>query len=317
VTLAWGIAATGRIARDVGTVIARHPEHRVAAVSSRALDRAQALATDLGAIAYGDHRAMIEDPAVQAVYVATPHSNHAEVAEIALAAGKAVLCEKPLTHSLSESERLVALSESTGTFLMEAMWMRFNPLVQLLVARLPELGSLRSVHASFGFVAPTDPSSRLWAAELGGGALLDLAVYTVDLARLLLGDPSAVTATGTLRADGVDEEQTLHLRFPSGAHALLDTSLVAKLPGTATVVGTHGSALLSPTFHAPTRLDLALRGQEPEVHELSDRRAGFVGEIEEVARCLREGRRDSTVAPQAQTLATSRVLEQARQQLHA
>jgi predicted dehydrogenase len=316
-TLAWGIAATGRIARDVGTVIAAHPEMRVAAVGSRSLERAQALSGELGGAAYDSYVALVEDPAVEAVYVATPHAQHAEVVEIALAAGKAVLCEKPLTHTLAESERLAALSESTGTFLMEAMWMRFNPLVQLLQTRLADLGELRSLHASFGFVATTDPTSRLWAPELGGGAVLDLGVYTVDLARLLLGDPSSITATGTLRPNGVDEDETVHLTFPSGAQALLDTSLVARYPGTATLVGTRGHALLSPTFHAPTRLDVVVTGQEPEVHELAERTQGFVGELEEVARCVREGRRQSEVAPLSETLSTMRVLDEVRRQLQA
>ena len=318
-TLCWGIAATGRIAREVGTVIAAHQDMQVSAVASRSLDRARGLAAELGAgQAYDSYAALVEDPAVEAVYVATPHAQHAQVVEIALAAGKAVLCEKPLTPTLAESERLVALAESTGstgTFLMEAMWMRFNPLVRLLLSRVPDLGELRSVHACFGFVAPDDPASRLWAPELGGGALLDLGVYTVDLARLLLGDPTGLTAIGSLRENGVDEEETLQLSFAGGAHALLDTSLVARLPGTATIVGSRGHALLSPAFHAPTRLDLVITGREPEEHLLGNRTAGYVGELEEVARCLAAGLPQSDVNPLSETLATMRVLDRARELL--
>ena len=145
--------------------------------------------------------------------------------------------------------------------------------------------------------------------------LLDLAVYTVDLARLLLGDPVRVEARGTLRANGVDEDETLALTFGNGARALLDTSLVARLPGTATVVGSRGHALLSPTFHAPTQLDLVVAGTEPEQHRIADRNQGFVGELEEVARCVREGRRQSDIAPLSDTLATLRVLDTARRLL--
>ncbi len=314
-SLGWGVVATGKIARTVGAVIAAHPDMHVAAVASRSLPRARALAAELGGNAHDSYEALVADPAVQAVYVATPHAQHAEVAEIALLAGKAVLCEKPLTHSLAESERLVALARATGTFLLEAMWMRFNPLVQLLAARSFELGELRSVHASFGFVAPDDPTNRLWHPDLGGGALLDLAVYTVDFARLLLGEPASVSAVGTMRADGVDEGQTIHLSFPRGAHALLDTSLVTQLPGSATVVGSRGCAVLSPTFHAPTRLELVSTGRETEVHELADREAGRVAMLDEVARCLSAGLVESTVDPLSETLATLRVLEQVRQLL--
>jgi predicted dehydrogenase len=317
-TLAWGIAATGRIARAVGGLIAAHPQMSVAAVGSRSRARALELATDLGAAtAHGSYAALVEDPQVQAVYVATPHAGHAEVVEAALLAGKAVLCEKPLTHDLAETERLVALSASTGAFLMEGMWMRFNPLVQQLQARVRagDLGHLRSLHASFGFVAPPDPASRLWDPALGGGALLDLGVYTVDLARLLLGDPSGVAATGSLSPTGVDAEQALHLTFPGGAHALLDTSLVARMPGTALLVGSAGWAELSPSFHAPTRLVLQRGGSDPEVHEISERTAGFVGELEEVARCVAQGRRESDVLPLAESVATMRVLHRARELL--
>jgi predicted dehydrogenase len=317
-TLGWGIAATGRIARDVGEVIARHPDMAVTAVASRSLDRARGLAAHLGdGSAYDSYQQLVDDPAVQAVYVATPHAQHAEVVELALTAGKPVLCEKPMTHDLRESERLVALSESTGTFLMEGLWMRFNPLVQQLVERLDELGPLRSVHATFGFVAPDDPTSRLWDPALGGGAVLDLAVYTVDLARLLLGEPTSVTATGSLHPIGVDAEETLHLTFASGAHAQLDTSLIARLPGTALIVGVRGWAELGPSFHAPTRLRLQVAGAQPEEHTIADRSAGFVGELEEVARCLSLGLRESTVNPLSETLGTLRVLDEALTQLHA
>lgn len=319
-TLAWGIAATGRIARSVGAVIAAHPGMRVAAVGSRDPDRAAGLAAELGAArSYGSYAELVQDSQVQAVYVATPHAQHAEVVEAALAAGRAVLCEKPLTHSLAETQRLAALAKDSGVFLMEGMWMRFNPLVQLLGSRVRagDLGELQALHASFGFVAAPDPTGRLWNPQLGGGALLDLGVYSVDLARMLLGDPDGVTVTGTLAPTGVDAQSSLHLSWAGGAQALLDISLLAPLPGTALVVGSRGYAELSPTFHAPTRLRLATLGAEVEEHLLADRTAGFVGEIEEVARCLAEGRTQSTVLPLSESVATMAVLEHARSLLGA
>jgi predicted dehydrogenase len=318
-SLSWGIAATGRIARTVGTLIAQHPEMHVAAVGSRDLSRAAALASDLAApAAYGSYAELVADPAVDAVYVATPHAQHAAVVQIALAAGKAVLCEKPLTHDLGESSRLAGLALSTGTFLMEAMWTRFNPLVQQLRQAVLDgtLGEVRSIHASFGFPAPFDPAGRLWDPSLGGGALLDLGVYTVDFARLLLGTPSVVTARGSLADTGVDAEESLLLQWESGATALLDTSLLVLLPNTATVIGSGGTAVLSPSFHAPTSLRIARLYRDPEEHRIADRTAGMIGELEEVARCRTEGRGQSTIMPLEESLATMRVLDQARQQLH-
>lgn len=316
-SLSWGVAGTGRIAGDVGGLIADHPQMRVAAVGSRDPVRAAAMAQQLRADrAHGSYADLVEDPAVQAVYVATPHAGHAAVVEAALDAGRAVLCEKPLTASLAETERLAARAQSAGVFLMEGMWMRFNPLVQQLAGLIDagELGEIRSLAASFGFAAPYDATGRLWDPGLGGGALLDLGVYCVDLARLLLGTPEQVEATGSLAPTGVDAESTLVLSWASGATALLAQSLVSNLSGIATVVGSRGWASLLPSFHAPTQLVVQTDGPVRE-HTIDDRRAGFVGELEEVARCLAEGRTSSEVMPLAETLATMRVLHEARAQL--
>lgn len=318
-TLAWGVAATGRIARAVGGHIAAHPDMRVAAVGSRSAARAADLAADLGADrSYGSYAELVADPAVLAVYVATPHAQHAEVVEPALRAGKAVLCEKPLTASLAQTERLVALAAQTGTFLMEGVWMRFNPLVQQLreLVRSGGLGTVRSLHASIGLAAAYDPTGRLWAPDLGGGALLDLGVYTVDFARLLLGQVETVEVSGSLAATGVEAECAMALGFSDGRRALLDTSLLTALPGTATVIGSRGWAELSPTFHAPTRLTLVVDGASSD-HTLPERTIGFRRELEEVARCLADGRRQSDVLPLADTVATMQVLAEGRRLLGA
>lgn len=317
-TLAWGIAATGGIARTVGRIIAGHPDMRVAAVGSRSGQRARAFAAELEAPAsYGSYSEMVEDPAVQAVYVATPHAQHAGVAELALSAGRGVLCEKPLTASLADTQRLVAFAQQRGVFLMEAMWTRFNPLVRRLkdLVDAGALGEIRTIRASFGFVAPYDAQSRLWNPALGGGALLDIGVYPVDLAHLLLGPPAQVTATGSLAPTGVDAEATVTLGWEGGAQALLETSFRVPLPGTAVIVGSAGHAELGPSFHAPTRLVVECGGAGPETWTVPDRNAGFIGELDEVARCLAEGRLDSEVHPLSATLATMRVLEQARRQI--
>ncbi|MFP5218889.1 MAG: Gfo/Idh/MocA family protein [Actinomycetes bacterium] len=316
----WGVAATGRIARAVGTVVAEHPDMHVAAVGSRDAGRAAALAADLGAPrSYGSYDKLVHDDDVAAVYVATPHAQHAGVVVAALEAGKAVLCEKPLTHDLAETERLAQLAKDTGAFLMEGMWTRFNPLVRRVVdlAERGDLGELRSLHASIGFPAPYDPGGRLWSPSLGGGALLDIGVYTVDLARLLLGDPVDVRATGSLAGTGVDAESSVVLSFAGGAHAVLDQSLLTRMPTTAVLFGSAGWAQLDAAFYAPTRLVVQRGDHEPEEHVLPDRRAGFVGELEEVVRCVHERRPESDVLPLTETVATMRVLDDARRQLGA
>ncbi|MBN6055147.1 Gfo/Idh/MocA family oxidoreductase, partial [Nonomuraea sp. RK-328] len=313
--LAWGIAATGGIARTVGAVIAAEPGMRVAAVGSRDLGRAAALAAELGAeSAYGSYAELCADPAVDAVYVATPHAQHLAVAEAAIVAGKAVLCEKPLAASLADAERMVRLAREAGVFLMEAMWMRFNPLIRRVAAD-PRFGEIRSVHASFGFALPFDPAHRLWAPELGGGALLDLGIYPFGLAQLLLGAPSEVRMTGSLAPSGVDAEAGGVLVYPGGRRAIVETSLLAPYPNSAYVVGTGMRADIQAPFWAPSRLVLSGPSMETEVHDLDPADNGYAGELREVRDALAEGRTESHVMPLDESLAMMGLLEDARDQL--
>ncbi|MGI5271070.1 Gfo/Idh/MocA family protein [Nonomuraea sp. CA-218870] len=314
--LAWGIAATGGIARTVGAVIAAEPGMRVAAVGSRDLGRAEALAAKLGAeTAHGSYAELCADPAVDAVYVATPHARHLEVAEAAIAAGKAVLCEKPLAATVADAERMVRLAREAGVFLMEAMWMRFNPLIRML-ARDERFGEIRSVRASFGFALPYDPAHRLWAPELGGGALLDLGIYPMGLAQLFLGQPESTHITGSPAAGGVDAEAGGLMRYPGGRRALVECSLVAAYANDASVVGTGMRADLDAPFWAPRRVVLSGPGMEPEEHVLDDPADnGYAGELREVRDCLAQGRTESAIMPLDDSLAMMRMLADARSQI--
>ncbi|GAA2844102.1 Gfo/Idh/MocA family protein [Nonomuraea rubra] len=311
----WGIAATGGIARTVGAAIAAEPGMRVAAVGSRNLARAQALAATLEAeSAYGSYEQLCADPAVDAIYVATPHAQHLQVAELAIAAGKAVLCEKPLAATVDDAEKMVRLAREAGVFLMEAMWMRFNPLVRRLAAD-PRFGEIRSVQATFGFAAPYDPAHRLWAPELGGGALLDLGIYPFGLAQLLLGMPADLRITGSLAPSGVDAEAAGVLLYPGGRHALVATSLLGNYPNTACVVGTQMRADLQTPFWAPQRIVLTGPSMEPEEHVLDPADNGYAGELREVRAATAEGRTESSIMPLDESLAMLGLLADARRQI--
>ncbi|AQZ64488.1 hypothetical protein BKM31_26235 [[Actinomadura] parvosata subsp. kistnae] len=311
----WGIAATGGIARTVGAAIAAEPGMRVAAVGSRSLARAQALAATLEAeSAYGSYEELCADPGVDAIYVATPHAQHLQVAEAAIAAGKAVLCEKPLAATVQDAEKMVRLAREAGVFLMEAMWMRFNPLVRR-IAEDPRFGEIRSVQASFGFAAPYDPAHRLWAPELGGGALLDLGIYPFGLAQLLLGMPSDLRITGSLAPSGVDAEAAGVLLYPGGRHALVAASLLGNYPNQASVVGTQMRADLQAPFWAPQRIVLTGPSMEPEEHVLDPADNGYAGEIREVRAAMAEGRTESSIMPLDESLAMMGLLADARRQI--
>ncbi|SDJ77752.1 Gfo/Idh/MocA family protein [Nonomuraea jiangxiensis] len=312
---AWGIAATGGIARTVGAAIVAEPGMRVAAVGSRALGRARALAATLGAeSAYDSYERLCADPAVDAIYVATPHAQHLEVAEAAIAAGKAVLCEKPLAATVADAERMIRLAREAGVFLMEAMWMRFNPLIQAIAAD-PRFGDVRSVQASFGFSHPYDPAHRLWAPELGGGALLDLGIYPFGLAQLFLGLPTELRVTGSLAPSGVDAEAAGVLLYPEGRRALVETSLLGDYPNSASVVGTGMRADILTPFWAPQRILLSGPGMEPEEHVLDPADNGYAGELREVRAAAAEGRTESSIMPLDDSLAMMRLLADARRQL--
>ncbi|GAA3802260.1 Gfo/Idh/MocA family oxidoreductase [Sphaerisporangium flaviroseum] len=318
--LSWGIAATGGIARVVGEVIAAEPGMRVAAVGSRDLERARGLAADLGAPrAYGSYAELVVDPEVDVVYVATPHSHHLQVAELAIAAGRAVLCEKPLAGTVADAERMVKSAREAGVFLMEAMWMRFNPLVRRLhgLVRDGSFGTLRSVSASFGFPLPYDPAHRLWNPDLGGGALLDLGVYPMALSQLLLGEPDTMTVTGALAPSGVDAEAGLLMSWNDGARALLDTSLLSPLANTASVTGTSMRADLDAPFFATRRLVLHTASGESEEHVPAASDNGYAGEIREVHDALSRGLVESTIMPLDDSLAMMRLVEEARARVDA
>ncbi|MEU8137387.1 Gfo/Idh/MocA family protein [Streptodolium elevatio] len=322
-TFGWGIAATGSIAETVGRVIAAEPGMRIAAVGSRSKDRAAEFAAKVaGGTAYGSYADMIADPAVDAVYVATPHAQHRAIVEAAIAARKPVLCEKPLGVTFAEAEALVAQARAADVFLMEAMWMRFNPLIQRVQATVESgaLGEVRSVSASLGFPVPYVPQHRLWNPALGGGALLDLGIYPVALAYLLLGSPDSMAAVGALGPSGVDAETALLLGWNGGARAMLETSLVGMLPMTATVVGTKGRIDIAPAFQETTHISVYTYGADfrpavPEEFRIDSSSEAYAAQAREVRDCVRAGRVESRIMPLDATLGVLRILEDARSSL--
>jgi predicted dehydrogenase len=315
----WGMAATGSMAGTIAAAITAEPGMRIAAVGSRDRDRAYAFAAKHGgANAYGSYSELVKDPGVDAVYIATPHAQHRGVAELAFAAGKPVLCEKPLAATYADAKALVEQARAAGVFLMEAMWMRFNPVIRHAqdVIAAGAIGEVRSITASFGFPMPFDAAHRLWDPAQGGGALLDLGIYPVALAHLLLGPPEHVHVTGCLGATGVDAEAGLTMTWPGGARAMVETSLLALQPMTGTISGTKGRLDIDAPFHATSRLAVH---RYPDVEEFCAEgpQQALAGELREVRDLVRLGRTESPVMPLDDTLAVMRILEDARASLGA
>lgn len=315
----WGIAGPGRIALAVAADLALVPGARLVAVGSRDQGRAEAFAAAHGpeVRAHGSYRALVEDPDVDVVYVATPHPQHRPVALAAIAAGKAVLVEKAFTATLAGAEEVVAAARAAGVFAMEAMWTRFQPATAHLRSLLADgtLGEARHVSADLGAFRPYDPADRLFAPELGGGALLDLGVYVVSFAQMVLGTPTEVIARGGLAPNGVDLDAALLLTFAGGATATLACSLGHHSPSRARVDGTLASAELPHRFHHAGAVRVSRPDGPTEVVDLPPTGIGFTHELVEVTEAVRAGRVESGVMPLADTLAVQAVLEEAGAQL--
>lgn len=310
----WGVLATGRIAGTVVDDLALVEGAERLAVASRDLGRAERFAAEHGVErAYGSYQELLADPDVDVVYVATPHAQHHLVTSQVLAAGKPALVEKAFTCSLAAADDLVAQARAAGLFLMEAMWTRLQP----GIVRLRELvadgaiGEIRTVTADLGFVQPFEPSHRLFDPAQGGGSLLDLGVYPVSFAQMLMGSASRVQATGLLNELGTDSEAGLLLSYENGGHALLSCSLLGGTPGRASVVGTKGRVTVEPRFHHTTRIVLERSGHDAEEVPAELYGRGYTHQMAHVAQCLADGLTESPAMPLDDTLAVMGVLDEA------
>ncbi|GAA3810666.1 Gfo/Idh/MocA family protein [Streptomyces chiangmaiensis] len=317
----WGILATGGIASAFAADLVDLPDAEIVAVASRSEESAKAFAERFGIPrAYGRWGALAEDADVDVVYVATPHSAHRAAAGMCLEAGRNVLCEKAFTLNAREAGELVALAKERGTFLMEAMWMYCHPLVRRLKALVDDgaIGEVRSVQADFGLAGPFPPSHRLRDLALGGGALLDLGVYPVSFAQLLLGEPSDVVARAVLSDEGVDLQTGALLSWESGALASVHCSIHGGTPVTAAVTGSRGRIDVPHGFFYPDRFVLQRDGHDPEEFRADPSdgpRNSLKHEATEVMRALRAGETESPLVPLEGTLAVMRTLDAIRDRI--
>ena len=314
----WGVLATGGIARNFVSDVLAMPDAEVVAVGSRSQEAADRFAAAHGIPrAYGSWQELAADPDVDVVYIATPHSVHHPASLICLRAGKAVLCEKPFTLDLAQTDEVIAAARDAGRFLMEAMWMRCFPGIQTVCGLVADgaIGDVTAVHADFGLAGPYDATHRLRARELGGGALLDLGVYPVTFAQLILGPPGTIQASARLTPEGVDENTGMIFGYASGAIAALTCSLVGDTRRAAVVTGTQGRIELPRNFYRPPGFTLVRGSAEPEWIDTPFDGLGYHFEAAEVHRCLREGLTESPVAPLAETLAVMATLDAVREQI--
>lgn len=314
----WGILATGGIAASFTADLLDMADAQVMAVGSRGQESAKRFAERFGIPrSYGSWADLAADDDLDVIYVATPHAAHRTAAGLCLEAGRAVLCEKAFTLNAREADELIGLARAHDRFLMEAMWTYCDPVVRRMTALVRDgaIGEVRAVHADFGLPGPFDPAHRLRDPAQGGGALLDLGVYPVSFAQLLLGEPADVRARAELSPEGVDVNTGLLLGWDTGAVALLSCSLTADTPMTAAVTGSAGRIEFPRGFFHPDRFVLHRPGHDPEEFTAPGALRSYQHEAAEVMRCLRAGERESPLVPLSGTLAVMRTLDAARAQI--
>jgi predicted dehydrogenase len=313
----WGIAATGGIARKFAEGLGRLKDADLVAVASRSKARADDFANQFGiAHRHGHYEALAEDNDVEVVYVASPHARHYPDAMLFLEAGKNVLCEKPLALNALQAERMCEFARSRGLFVMEAVWSRFLPAYQALGRLLEEhaIGDPLLVEADFGFRMPVMPAHRLFDLSLGGGALLDLGIYPLQLASLVLGTPDTVKAVAHLGETGVDELTAAVLHHPGGQLATIKASIRAGLSNTARITASDGVITLPAFMHCPDHISVTSADRAQVINAPMDGN-GLHYEAIEVQRCLRDGLLESPRIPHSDTLSLAATMDQIRFQI--
>ncbi len=310
----WGVIGPGNIAQRFGAALAASPNGVLRGVAGRNPERTRRFAATFDAsCCYADAGELVRDPQIDAVYIALPHPFHFDVARMALEHGKAVLCEKPITLNRPQLEALIALAGQRQCFLMEAMWTRFLPVtrqVQHWIAA-GEIGRLRMIYADFGFCAAYQPGHRLFAPELGGGALLDVGIYPLAYAQLFAGEPEQLASQVSLTPDGVDGDNAMLLRYPHDVLAMLSSSIMSSTGGAARLCGSEGSIEV-PHFWGAERATLVRNNGANETFEAPHRVNGFEYEIEEVHRCLAAGVVESPGMPWRDSLALQQIMDRFR-----
>ncbi|WP_203784967.1 Gfo/Idh/MocA family protein [Paractinoplanes rishiriensis] len=314
----WGIVGLGGIAAQFARDLPLAPGAELAAVGSRSAETAAAFAERFGfARAYGSYAELAADPDVDVVYVATPHAQHLDAALTCIEGGKAVLVEKPITLDLASAASLVQAAHTRGVFLMEAMWMRLNPAVLKVAELVAEgaIGWVSAIHADFGLQGPFEAEHRLRNPKLGGGALLDLGVYPIHLAHLIMGAPRSVQAWAHLTPEGVDENTGVLLGWEAGAVAALTCSINGNSRNGASITGTDGRIDLPPGFFVPREFVLNRPNHAPETFQFPFEGNGYQFEAAEVQRCILAGDLESPHVPHATTLEIMGLLDTIRDEI--
>ena len=312
----WGIIGTGGIARTFARDLTFTQGHVVAAVGSRELSKAETFAQEFNAAPYGSYEELVQQE-VDGVYVATPHPMHAPNTILALENGKPVLCEKPFAVNSRESAAMIETARRNNLLLVEAMWSRFLPTYRKIrdLMRSELLGEVQAISADFGELLPECRHHRLHSPALAGGSLLDLGIYPISFAFMLLGKPSLVTAKAEFTLSGVDSNTFVTFRYQNGARAELSCSLALKTPCTAEVKGTKGSLFIDGEFFRPTSMRLIRTSGESIEFSNGYTGSGLREQAIEFAKLISEGKKESDLMTHNDTQSIMETMDEIRSQI--
>lgn len=296
----WAILGAGHIAEKFAEGLAACPQAIRYAVGSRQKEKSEAFCQRFGfEKSYGSYEEMLADEKVDIVYIATPNHLHYDHTMQSLAAGKAVLCEKPFALNADDVKKMAAFAREKKLFLMEALWSRFLPTINRFKSEMENgtMGKPQLLQAEFGFKAKYDAESRLFSPSLGGGAVFDIGIYPLFLATYLFGKPVSVDATSVAAPTGTDMTTAILLKHAGGEISVLTASFAMRMECDAKLYTTDGCLRLHRMFHMPTKLTYASGDDEPTEIKVETLSNGYNYEAMEVMACLDRGENESPSWP--------------------
>ncbi|MBH09078.1 MAG: hypothetical protein CMG74_01785 [Candidatus Marinimicrobia bacterium] len=314
----WGIIGTGGIAKTFANDLCFTKNHRVTAVGSRSSNSALEFSSKYpGCKSYGSYSELVSDPDLDGVYIATPHSLHKEHTIMALQAGKPVLCEKPFSINEREARLMISVSQEKNLTLMEAMWTRFLPHIAKVreILNSGTLGTIFTLQADFGQKLTSNKNPRLWEPKLGGGALLDMGIYPVSFAHMVLGKPSSITAQSTFTDKGVDAQTSAVFAYENGAQSIISASSHNQTACTAHISGSNGFLEIDSLFFCPTAMRIELYDGSKIEYPNTYKGHGLREQAIEFARCVQSREIESSLLPHQESIAVMKSMDQIREQI--
>ncbi len=313
--IGWGILGCGKIARKFAADLRLVKDAELTAVGAREQKTADAFVKDFPAkYAHHSYEALVNNPEVDVIYVATPHGLHHEHVMLCLKHKKAVLCEKAFAINYREAKEMIAYAKAQDTFIMEAFWTRFLPhylkMKELLAQN--KVGNIKFLSAEFGFKPVPPFAPRIYEPSLGGGSLLDIGVYPIFLALDVLGRPDQIDAVMTPASTGVDEQCAMRFQYKNGAIAQLFCSFATNLATGADIAGDQGRIRFTHRFHGPTSMLEYYPGAVDTREMIPFENAsgnGYEYEARHVNECLRNNLKESPVLTHQFTLLLMETLD--------